>query len=355
MAGDDQEKTEDPTQRRLDDAKKKGQVAFSREVSNFFMILSFTVICGMLMPWILQAASVSLSKYIISAHEFPVTPDGFSQLAVRMMEDFIALLGVPLLILMAAALAASLIQNGFHISMEPVMPKLEKISPAKGFKRLFSLRSFMEFIKGIIKITILGVVAYSAVSGQINGMEKTVSMTAEQLMHYIGGLVITILINCSTALFFIAILDFMYQKFEHTKQLRMSKQEMKEEYKQQEGDPHIKGKLKQMRMEKARKRMMAAVPTADVVVTNPTHYAVALKYETDKGKAPIVVAIGSDDVAERIKALATEHKVPQVRNAVLARALYDDCELDEEIPFAHYQAVAEVISYVYKLKGKGPK
>ena len=216
MAGDDQEKTEDPTQRRLDDAKKKGQVAFSREVSNFFMILSLTVICGMFMPWILQAASVSLKKYIASAHDFPVTSDGFTQLGVMMMKDFVALLGMPLLILIAAALGASLIQNGFHISMEPVQPKLEKISPVKGFKRLFSLRSFMEFLKGLIKITIVGIVAYNAVAKQINSMEKTVSMTTQQLMHYIGELVSIILVNCSVALFFIAILDFMYQKFEHT-------------------------------------------------------------------------------------------------------------------------------------------
>ena len=144
----------------------------------------------------------------------------------------------------------------------------------------------------------------------------------------------------------------MFQKFEHIKQLRMTKQEVKEEYKQQEGDPHIKGKLKQMRMERARKRMMAAVPTADVVITNPVHYAVALKYNSDGGGAPKVVAKGADVVAERIKDLARENKVPEVRNPVLARALYAECDLEDEIPFAHYQAVAEVISYVYKLRGR---
>ncbi len=349
---DDQEKTEDPTHRRLEDAKKKGQVAFSREVTNFFMILSLALIAGMFMPQILSTAAEILRKYISSAHEFEITRDGFSKIGTMILKDIAILLGYPLLLFIVAALGASLIQNGFHLSTEPISPKLEKISVMKGFKRMFSMRSFMEFIKGLIKIMIVGYVAYAAVSDKFETMAKTASMETDELMRYIGGLVITILINCCVALFFIAILDFMYQKFEHIKQLKMSKQEIKEEYKQQEGDPHIKGKLKQIRMEKARRRMMAAVPTADVIVTNPTHYAIALKYDTDIGKAPVVVAMGVDVVAERIKQLGRENKVPEFRNALLARSLYDDCELDKEIPFAHYQAVAEVISYVYKLKGK---
>ena len=355
MAGDDQEKTEDPTQRRLEDAKKKGQIAFSREVSNFFMILSLALVIGMIMPWLLQAATELLRKYISSSHELEVTSDGFSKLGVMILKDVVVLLGFPLLLFVFAAIAASMIQNGFHISTEPIMPKMEKISVIKGLKRMFSMRSFMEFIKGLIKISIVGYVAYAAVSSEFSSMSKTASMDSWDLMRYIGKLTITILINCCIALFFIAIIDFMYQKFEFMKQMRMSKQEIKEEYKQQEGDPHIKGKLKQIRMEKARRRMMAAVPTADVVVSNPTHYAIALKYDTEKSRAPVVVAMGIDDVAEKIKEIAKENKVPEVRNPVLARALYADCELDTEIPFAHYQTVAEVISYVYKLKRKGPK
>lgn len=352
MAEDDQEKTEDPTHRRLEDARKKGQVASSREVANFFMILSLALIAGMFMPWLLQTSAELLSKYISSAHEFEITKDGFTRISVMIMKDFIIIMGMPFILFIAFAFLSSIIQNGFHISSEPIMPKLEKISVIKGFKRLFSMRSFMEFIKGIIKISIVGYVAYSAVSDQFTLLGKTAQMNTAELMHYIGELCITILINCCVALFFIGILDFMYQKYEFLKSMRMTKQEIKEEYKQQEGDPHIKGKLKQIRMEKARRRMMAAVPTADVVVTNPTHYAVALKYDSTKGQAPIVVAMGIDGVAEKIKELAKDNDVPQVRNAVLARTLYDDCELDEEIPFAHYQAVAEVISYVYKLKGK---
>ena len=352
MSEDDSEKTEDPSFKRLEDAKKKGQVAFSREVSNFFMILGLTLIISMFMPWMLKTSLELLGKYISSPHEMDATPDGLLRVSILIVKDFAILLGGPLVLLMAAAFAASLIQNGFNISFESVKPKFDKISPMKGFKRLFSRRSFMEFLKGLVKITIVGNVAYNAVSDQFNSLNKTTSMDSRALMIYIGDLVMTILINCCVAIFFIAIIDYLYQKFEHIKQLRMSKQEMKEEYKQQEGDPHIKGKLKQIRMEKARRRMMAAVPSADVIVTNPTHYAIALKYDTEKGRAPLVVAMGIDDVAEKIKEIARENKVPEVRNPVLARALYAECELDTEIPFAHYQAVAEVISYVYKLKGK---
>lgn len=352
MAEDDQEKTEDPTQRRLEDAKKKGQVAFSREVSNFFIVLALTLLVSMTFPWLLKSGSESLSKYISQAGQMEVSRDGFYDIALLILKDVFSLLGIPLLFFMAAAIGASLIQNGFQISFEPIVPKLEKLSLSKGFGRLFSMRSFMEFIKGLIKITIVGMVAYLAVDAELLHLEKLPSLTPEKMFEYIGMLVIRILKSCCIAIFFIAILDFMYQKYEHIKKLRMSKQEMKDEYKQQEGDPHIKGKLKQIRMQRARNRMMANVPTADVIVTNPIHYAIALKYDTEKASAPVVVAMGTDLVAERIKTLAGENDVPIVRNPTLARALWDDCELDQEIPFSHFQAVAEVISYVYKLKGK---
>lgn len=346
----DEDKTEDPTPRRLEDAKKKGQVAFSREVSNFFMIMTLTLIISLFFPWMLKMSSENLTKYISHASEMEVNAIGFYDITIMIYKDFASAIAMPFLFLIAAALGSSLIQNGFHVSYEPITPKLEKLSLIKGFKRMFSMRSFVEFLKGLIKITIVGVVAYYAVKGEFDKLKKTPSMETGEILIYTGKLVMNIMINCCIAIFFIAILDFLYQKFEHIKQLRMSKHEIKEEYKQQEGDPHIKGKLKQIRMEKARKRMMAAVPTADVVITNPVHYAVALKYDTEKGNAPIVVAKGIDKVAERIKELAKENDVPLVRNPTLARALHADVELEDEVPFVHYQAVAEVISYIYKLK-----
>ncbi len=347
-----QDKTEDPTQRRLEDARKKGQVAFSREVTSFLMVLGFTLTAMMVFPWIFRNARDKLAQYISNAHEYEVTPNGFQSLGGVLIGDYILLLAVPFIFLIVAAISGSLMQNGINISAEPIQPKLSKISVIKGFGRLFSRKSFMEFLKGIIKITIVGVVAYTSVSDEVQHLHKTPSMDMPELLEYIRKLAMSILIGTCVALFFIAVFDFMYQKWEFLKQMRMSKQEVKDEYKQQEGDPHIKGKLKQLRMERSRRRMMAAVPTADVVVTNPIHYAVALKYEKDSTAAPVVVAKGTDVVAERIKQLANDNKVPIVRNPTLARSLHADCDLDDEVPFQHYQAVAEIISYVYKLKGK---
>ncbi len=350
MSESDEEKTEDPTHKKLEDARKKGQQAYSKEVSNFFMIFAFTMIVIMSLPNAMEHLSDSMADYLKKAGQFEATPAQIEEAGETMFLDIFGFLAIPLLFLMVAALGSSLLQNGFNISSEPIMPKLEKISLRKGFSRMFSRRSFMEFIKGIIKIIIVGIVAYYSVANDLPLLGSTHEAEIETAMIVLAELCAKILIAATIAVFFIAILDFMFQKFEFMKQMRMSKHEIKEEYKQQEGDPKVKGKLKQMRMERARKRMMAAVPTADVVVTNPTHYAVALKYEQMKSSAPIVVAMGTDKVAERIKQLADENKVPIVRNPTLARALHAECELDQEIPFDHYQAVAEIISYVYKMK-----
>jgi len=352
MSESDEEKTEDPTHKRLEDARKKGQVSSSKEVSNFFMIFTLSLIIMMIAPWTMKNTTLNLTEYLSKSWEFNATPDGFTEVGKSVVIDSLSALALPFILLVVAAIAGSFIQFGFLLSAQPIIPKLEKISLRKGFGRIFSRRSFMEFVKGIIKIIIIGLVAYYAVTDQLTILEQTPMLDPHDIMHLIKSLCADVLISVTIAIFLIAIIDFIYQKAEFIKQMRMSKHEVKEEYKQAEGDPKIKGKLKQMRMERARKRMMSAVPTADVIITNPTHYAVALKYEQDKAAAPIVVAMGVDKVAERIKQLAEENKVPIVRNAPLARALYDEGDLDEEIPFTHYQAVAEVISYVFKLRDK---
>jgi flagellar biosynthetic protein FlhB len=347
-----EDKTEDPTQRRLEDARKKGQIPQSKEVGNFFMIGAFTLICAMMFPMLFEAAKNSLAKYITSSHDFLFRDDSFMEIGYMMAIDIAKILAIPLGFLFVAAAIGPLSQNGFHASASSIQPKFEKISLIKGAKRMFSRRSFVEFLKGIIKISIVGYICYSEVKGELGAISKVIHMDMTELLTYLSGLCLKILVGACIALFFIAIIDFMYQKFEFLKSMRMTKQEIKDEYKQQEGDPHIKGKLKQIRMEKARSRMMAAVPKADVVITNPIHFAVALVYDQEKGQAPVVVAKGTDKVAERIKELANENKISIVRNPTLARQLFADCELEQEIPFQHFQAVAEVISYVYKLKGK---
>ena len=316
------------------------------------MIFVFSLIVIMVFPASFGNLFHSMESYFIRTATFEATPDEFAQLGKKIFYDIFSVLAVPFILFIVAALGSSLLQNGFNLSADPIIPKLEKISLKKGFSRMFSRRSFMEFLKGLVKIIIVGLVAYYAVADDIAVVGSTHESEIPAAMMLMGQLCSNILISATIAIFFIAIVDFMFQKFEFMKQMRMSKHEVKEEYKQAEGDPKVKGKLKQMRMERARRRMMSAVPTADVIVTNPTHYAVALKYENTTSSAPIVVAMGTDKVAERIKLLAEENNVPIVRNPTLARALHAECDLDQEIPFDHYQAVAEIISYVYKMKKK---
>ena len=263
-----------------------------------------------------------------------------------------SILALPALLLIAAALAASLVQHGFLFAPERLKPDLKKISPIAGMKRLFSLRSVAEFLKGLLKIAIVGTVAVLLMLPVISELPSVPDKSVADNLGMIHALAVRMLAGVVAVLALIAGLDFMYQRFEHSKKLRMTKQEVKDEYKQTEGDPHVKARLRAIRIERARQRMMQAVPEADVVITNPTHYAVAIKYDVEEMPAPKVVAKGVDQLAERIRAVAEEHGVPIVENPPLARTLHAAVDLDEEIPAEHYRAVAEVIAYVMRLKGR---
>lgn len=354
MAQDDSdlEKTEEPTHKRIQDAVKKGQVAFSREISNFLVLAVLALNIAWLAPVIMQDAIRRLSQFIMMADDIRVDEQSSIVLFKDTATDIAVIMLVPILIMVFVAFFSSMIQNGIIFSGEPLIPKLEKISVFKGIKRLFSMRSLMEFIKGIIKISLVGFVAYMAVVSELDQLKVLVNYDVQDMLHILGSLALKVTIAACAVMLIIAMLDFMYQKFEYIKSLRMSKQELKEEFKQTEGDPQIKAKLRQIRMDRARRRMMAAVPEADVVIRNPEHYAVALKYDEKVMPAPVVLAMGTDRIALKIIEVAEEHDVPTIRNRPLARALYGSCELDQEIPFEHYQAVAEVIGYVYRLKGK---
>lgn len=355
MADDDQDdsqKTEEPTQKRLEEAVRKGQVAFSREVSNFFMLLALTINLVWLAPYVMTGATEALARFIISPDDIPTDMGDLQLLMGKTLGDVALVMALPILATIIAAFASSLVQNKFIFSMEPIIPKLEKISPLKGLKRLFSMRSIVEFIKGLIKIIIVGSVATYAVWPHLHHLNGLPGYETGETVKLLAALVMRLLVGVCAIMGLIALLDYLYQRYEYMKNLRMTKQELRDEYKQQEGDPQIKARLRQIRMERARQRMMAAVPSADVVITNPTHYSIALRYDQETMKAPMVVALGIDAIALRIREVAKEHDVPIVENPPLARALYAAAELDEEIPVEHYQAVAEVISYVYQLKGK---
>jgi flagellar biosynthetic protein FlhB len=353
---DDSQKTEEPTPKRLEDARKKGQVAISREINNWVMICTGTILIGGFASVILSDLAQHLKSYIEHAHAYPGAPGGLSIVLGESFKQVLTILALPFIILMIAAFAAPFIQVGPLFAPETLKPDLSKISPVKGFKRLFSLRALMEFTKGILKIGIIGVVGVVLLYPFYGRIEHFVGMPLPLMLDELQALVLRLLIGILVVLIVVAVIDILFQRQEHQKKMRMTKQELKDEYKQTEGDPHIRAKLRQLRQERARQRMMQAVPEADVVITNPTHFAIALKYKPDEMEAPQCVAKGVDQVALRIREVAKESGVIIYEDKPLARSLYDLVEIDEFIPPEQYQAVAKVISFVFqKRKGSAPQ
>ncbi len=348
---DDSEKTEDPTQKRLDDALKKGQVYQSREVNSLFLLLTFALLLAWSADDVMETAATSLAQFIQRPESMATDNAGVSAVLSKTTFNIAVAFLWPMMAFVAAALLAGFGQKPLAISADPIKPKLEKISIAKGIKRMFSMRSITEFLKGIFKISIVGFVAFLVLYPRRGELQRLPNTELGNLLSFLKDSAVTMLVGVVVVIFFIALLDYFYQRFEYMKNLRMSKQDIKDEYKNQEGDPHIKSRLRQIRMERAQKRMMANVPGADVVVTNPTHYSIALKYNKGNMAAPQVVAKGKDKVAFRIREMAEKNDVPIVENAPLARALFT-VDVEDEVPLEHYKAVAEIISYVYKLKGQ---
>jgi len=349
---DQTQKTEEPTQKKLEDARKKGQGVNSKEITNLFMLVAAAIVVAAVLPGMMGGLTMGLRPFLAQPHLMAIgdadAPSGLGSVALKMM----GALGPPLAIFVVAALAAGFVQRGWNVSAESMKPELKKISPLKGLKRMFSMRSVAEFLKGVAKLVIVGAVGLATIMPEMVGLETLTSFSPLQFMGRIHELVIRLLVGVCSILALIAGIDYLYQRYEFLKQQKMSRQDIKDEYKQTEGDPAIKGKIRQLRQERARGRMMSAVPEADVVVTNPTHFAVALKYSPDDMNAPMMVAKGADLVAKRIREIAEENEVPIVQNPPLTRALYASGEIDQEIPIEHYKAVAEVIGYVWRLKGK---
>lgn len=351
-AEDESSKTEEPTGKRLEDAREKGQIAVSREIGHWMMFVSATLALALFAQYAWQRLSVSLLPFFERPHDIEVSVNGLQRVvAIALVEPLLAV-GPLLVVLMIAALAAQALQNGLVVSGESLKPNFTRLSPTTGFKRMFSANALVEFIKGLIKIAIVTAAAWYVIADQTHDISRFIEMEPRQLGPIMGDMTIAVMIAVISVMTAIAGLDWFWQRFQHNKRLRMTKQEIKEEYKQAEGDPMVKGRIKQLRMERARKRMMAEVPKATVVVTNPTHFAVALRYEEGKSAAPICVAKGVDLVALRIRDLARDSEVPVVENPPLARALYATVDLEEEIKPDQYKAVAEVISYVFALRKK---
>lgn len=352
---DKSQKTEEPTQKKLDDSRKKGEIANSREVSHWFMILAATIIVALMAPSLSTDMKLALQKFLAMPHAIPVEKGSLATVLGDAAAEVGFIMVIPVVLFVAAAFGSAIVQGGLVVAVERITPKLNRASPLAGIKRLFSFKSVAEFIKGILKITIVGAVATMLVLPYFEGLEQLVMMDMTGAAAVLHSLVSRLLVGVLAVVTVIAVIDFLYQRFEHMKQMRMSHQEIKDEFKQTEGDPMVKARLRQIRQERARQRMTAAVPEASVVITNPTHYAVALKYEMDDMDAPVLLAKGQDFLALKIREIATEHDIPIIENPPIARALYAGVEVDEEIPPEHFKAVAEIIGYVFRLKGKMPK
>jgi flagellar biosynthesis protein FlhB len=343
--------TEDPSQRRLDRARDEGQVAQSREINTWFVLGTTGLVLLFIAPSCAAAITRALAAFV-EPQRF-IAGDGVLWDAVaRTLGTVAAALAAPLLLLMVAGIAATLVQTGFVFATERVRFDISHLSPVGGLKRLLSLRAFIEMAKSLAKVAIVGAVASFMLRGDVTRITRLATLAPEASLAEIQHLVLRLLAGVLAVLTVLAGADYVYQRLKHLRSLRMTKREVKEELKQSDGDPLIKARLRQIRMDRARRRMMAAVPGASVVITNPTHYAVALKYELGESGAPTVVAKGADLVALRIREIAEENGVPLVENPPLARALYAGVALDREIPPEHYKAVAEIISYVFRLKGK---
>jgi flagellar biosynthetic protein FlhB len=344
------ERSEEPTQKRLDEAIQRGDVVKSQEVNTWFIIGAATL-CLMIFSGSMGAGlETALRGLLANAHAVAFDRGGLMRLVERLGGEIIAAAAIPFLVLMGAALLGNMIQHRLLWSTEPLRPTLAKISPAAGLKRLFSRQALVNFAKGLAKLALIGGIMAALLWPERSRLDRLVDTDPAGLLDLTRSLSLNTLGVVVAVLAVIAALDYLWQYRQWHERQKMSLRELKEEFKQTEGDPAIKAKIRQLRQTRARKRMMAAVPKASVVITNPTHFAVALQYERGMN-APVCLAKGADSIAQRIRKVAEEAGVPIVENPPLARALHATVELDQEIPSEHYKAVAEVISYVMRLSG----
>ncbi|MDE2330095.1 MAG: flagellar biosynthesis protein FlhB [Bradyrhizobium sp.] len=345
---DASDKTEDPTQKRLDEALERGDVAKSQEVNTWFLIAGATLVLSSFSGSI---GSIELPLRNLIANSWMFHTDGPSLLALAGKLEYVLItaLGVPLLMLVISAIASNMLQHRLVWSGESLKPNLGKISLAAGAKRVFGKQAAANFGKGVFKIVALGSVMTMILWPERLRLESMLQLGPGAMLGLIVSLTLKLLGAVVAMLAAVAIADYFFQYRQWYERQKMSLQEMKQEFKQSEGDPHIKARIRQLRQARMKKRMMASVPKASVIITNPTHYAVALSYERGMS-APICVAKGTDLIALKIREIAREHDIPIVENVPLARALHAVVEVDDEIPVEHYHAVAEVIGYVMGLK-----
>ncbi|MGH6872109.1 MAG: flagellar biosynthesis protein FlhB [Rhizomicrobium sp.] len=349
---DDSQRTEEPTQRRLEQAAEHGDIVKSTEVSAFVLLLGATIAIAMFAPAAAQNIARTFRIFLEQPDRIAVDSSGVLAIFDGSVWRLGQILAPIFAVLVISGLAGHLLQHRPVLSTERLKPDLSKLSLLKGFKRMFGVDGISNLVKGVLKIVIVGAAVWTTLWPMRGRIEAILTESPIAMAGHISELVMRLLIAALAVLAAVAVLDYLVQRYRFLARNRMSRQEMKEEFRQSEGDPQIKAKIKQIRAEKSRRRMMAAVPDATVVIMNPTHYAVALKYESGEMAAPVCVAKGVDALALRIRDVAEENEVPVVENPPLARALYASIEVDEAVPQEHYKAVAQVIGYVMRLSGQ---
>lgn len=352
------EKTEEPTSKKLSDARKEGQVAKSKEISIAFELLAFFLLIYFWVEYMGTYFVGNMYDIYSQIPEYTKMYDGYIQdqifnaLFVKSLTRVLFIMAPFLMAGFLIAIITNVIQVKWKPTTKPLKPKLNKLNPVNGFKRFFSVNSLVELAKSLLKLGLIGYVVYSYLKKNMPPLYQFYGLSLNQGIVQVGMLVVNLGIRMSLFYMIIALLDYVYQKVKFKNDMKMTKQEVKDEYKNQEGDPQIKGKQRQRMMEASRRRMMQALPQADVVITNPTHYAVAIKYDPEVYDAPYVIAKGADYLAQKIKETAKENHIEIVENKPLARMLYANVDVGSVVPPELYQAVAEVLAFVYHLQGK---
>ncbi len=351
--GSDQEKTERATPKKREEARERGQVAKSREVASTAVYLSLLFVLYFFSPYFLKHLLGLMKEFLSQTTQVQITSANLMLLTSQALMQLFQILAPLFAVAFVMGFLGNVLQFGFLLSGESLRPKLDKLNVVKGIGRMFSKSALIELLKSIAKIVVVGFLAYSVVRDEFfRTLPTLVDLDVWGIFFYIARISYKILVHVLWFLIILSAVDYAFQRWQYEEDLKMTKQEVKDEYKQREGDPQVKARVRSIQREMARKRMLADVPLADVVVTNPTHLAVALQYDPDKGAAPRVVAKGADFLAEKIRNIAKEHGVPLVEDKPLARALYKGVKVGQLIPESLYKSVAEILAYVYSLKGK---
>ncbi len=346
------EKTESATPKKRQESRKEGQVAKSQELAGAFILLFIFLFMysfgGIFKKQLFRIYTESFNDYML----WPVTEKNIMVISIQLVYHALIVVAPIMLVAVVIAIVVNYMQVGFLLTGKPLMPKFSKLNPVEGFKKIFSLRSLMELLKTLLKLTLIGFIVFTTLWGKKADILSLAQTPLGGIFSFTAGIVVSLGIKIAAILVLLALFDYLYQRYEHEKSLKMSKQDIKDEYKTTEGNPLIKGKIKEKQRKLAMQRMMQEIPKADVIITNPTHFAVAIKYEAGKMDAPVVLAKGQDYVALKIREKAQELQITIMENKPLARALYEQVQIGESIPADLFQAVAEVLAYVYRMKGK---